>query len=135
MKVEMTLENKARFFVQYWGQDVLKLTKNLPMAMLDSHNINVNILSSYLELKPLSLITDEDAIEVAIQNRFKGKNIEAQIKVGREILTRIKANVEFDPICMPLETGDYLRSKGYAIPWMELSVENMVEAGWIKLVE
>jgi hypothetical protein len=30
---------------------------------------------------------------------------------------------------------DYLRSKGYALPWMDLSVEDLVEYGWIKLKE
>lgn len=28
---------------------------------------------------------------------------------------------------------DYLRSKGYALPWMGLSVEDLVNAGWVKL--
>jgi hypothetical protein len=28
---------------------------------------------------------------------------------------------------------DYLRSKGYALHWMDLSVEDLVEYGWIKL--
>ena len=28
---------------------------------------------------------------------------------------------------------DYLRSKGYALPWLGLSVEEMIEAGWIKI--
>lgn len=29
---------------------------------------------------------------------------------------------------------DFLRSKGYAIPWMGLSVAKLVEYGWLKLV-
>ena len=32
-------------------------------------------------------------------------------------------------------TVDYLRSKGYALPWMDLSVEDLVKYGWIKLKE
>lgn len=30
---------------------------------------------------------------------------------------------------------DYLRSKGFALPFMGISVEEMVQAGWIKLKE
>jgi hypothetical protein len=30
---------------------------------------------------------------------------------------------------------DYLRSKGYALHWMDLSVKDLVEYGWIKLKE
>lgn len=32
-----------------------------------------------------------------------------------------------------IETIDYIRSKGYALPWMGLSVEQQIEYGWIKL--
>jgi hypothetical protein len=31
------------------------------------------------------------------------------------------------------ELHDYLRSKGYALPWMGLSVDELVEYGWVKL--
>lgn len=29
---------------------------------------------------------------------------------------------------------DYLRSKGYALPWLGLSVEQQIEYGWIKII-
>ncbi|MDV3490968.1 hypothetical protein CMV03_07160 [Elizabethkingia anophelis] len=28
---------------------------------------------------------------------------------------------------------DYLRSRGYALPWMEISVQKLIEYGWVKL--
>ena len=31
--------------------------------------------------------------------------------------------------------SDCLRSKGYALPYMDLSVDNLIEYGWIKLKE
>lgn len=58
------LEGKAKFFAQYWGQDVF----------LDSLGLNVSGLEIFrpefingihAKLKPLSQITEEDAIEVA----------------------------------------------------------------------
>lgn len=39
-----------------------------------------------------------------------------------------------NPIAYILIT-DYLRSKGYALPWMGLSVEEMISAGWIRLLD
>lgn len=33
-----------------------------------------------------------------------------------------------------LEIYDYLRSKGYAVPWNGITVEELVELGWIKLI-
>lgn len=48
-----------------------------------------------------------------------------KINIG-EIQTSIK-NIPYISIV------DFLRSKGYALPWMGLSVEEMIEFGWIKL--
>jgi len=30
---------------------------------------------------------------------------------------------------------DHLRSKGYALPWMGLSIEDLIEYGWVKIKE
>jgi len=97
-----------------------------------------DIEMEYLQLKNLSSISNEDAKQIAIQNRYThGKNDEAFIKVGKDILDRIfnteKYYTEY-PICLTAESCDFLRSKGYAMPWMGVSVEKLVEYGWIKLV-
>lgn len=31
--------------------------------------------------------------------------------------------------------SDYLRSKGYVLPYMDLSVEDLIEYNWVKLKE
>ncbi len=108
--MENTIENKARFFSLYYGTETLSVFKAL-------NYINYNTLDStavrlgYLELKPLSLITDKE----------------------RHMLMDIKANEEEDDEYLALHSADYLRSKGYAMPFMGLSVETMIEYGWIKL--
>lgn len=38
-----------------------------------------------------------------------------------------------DETLTPTES-DFYRSKGYAVPWLGLSVDKMVEFGWIKLI-
>lgn len=90
--------------------------------------------SAWLEVTPLSLITDEDAIEVQkmIGWEFKeGDNITIKIKAVKEALTEASIfQSEFSP---PISIIDFLRSKGYALPCMGYTVEELVEAGVFKL--
>lgn len=117
--MENTIENKEQFFAQYWGQ-----------IMID-HNGSVNIWNGLfdlrgccLELTPLSSITDEDAVYIA---KIEFGNIDYQTKwEGFNI-----SNNDFSSLS--LESTDYLRSKGYALPYMGIEVETLVKWGWIKL--
>lgn len=53
MKTENTLENKAKFFTQYWGQKVFVYDNHSP-RIISSDKYIENISSKhYLELKPL----------------------------------------------------------------------------------
>lgn len=61
MKLENTLANKAKFFALYWGQLIL-FSDGVRFPNILKFGIETN---EYLELTPLSQITDEDAIEVA----------------------------------------------------------------------
>lgn len=137
--MESNLENKARFFALYYGQKVLKST------VTDNANIDYfeNLLHergfqyNYLELTPLSSITDEDCIDVyQIARKYKRwmySKDTAQIAKGSEIVQDIiNSGTHWTPKQLS-ETIDYLRSKGYALPFMGLSVETMIEYGWIKL--
>lgn len=68
--MENTIENKARFFAQYWGQEIFRYVDKLNKLESDvlrniGHDYNKLNTSGFLELKNLSDITDEDAIEVA----------------------------------------------------------------------
>lgn len=119
MKPEINNENKAKFFALYWGQKVVK-DKSSQLLYVSS-NINLEHESWFLTLKPLSSINDEDA-EI--------------IDLGSE---------DYDELGWFDKEGmfyywsfidvDYLRSKGYALPWMGLSVEEMIQAGWIRLLD
>jgi len=35
---------------------------------------------------------------------------------------------------LPFQEIDYLRSKGYALPFMEYSVEDLISFGWVRLL-
>lgn len=61
-----TLKNKAKFFAQYWGQEICKAPFNdnllKPIAVINYAGSIIR--NSYLELKPLSSISDDDAMKL-----------------------------------------------------------------------
>ena len=127
---------KCRFFAQYWGQKVVAHTEYLgiegikdiryePRTVINFKEIE----TSCLVLKPLSKITDEDVEELLplVSCQFSSRYTDKQIK------EEIKKSV-IDTEMMPLEFTDWLRSKGYALPFMEYSVENLISFGWVQLV-
>ena len=138
MKAEINNENKAKFFALYWGQNVL------PVSFWGSANdISYHIFrpqneydfnNSWLNLKPLSSISDEDAIEVS---KIRGVRNNLSF-FGKEFIGNLFNDLYISELVSTAErdnTIDFLRSKGYALPWMGLSVEKLIEAGWIKLIE
>ena len=125
MKTQNTLENKAKFFSQYFSQHVLYFSSDF-LRKIDNLTLDSIENDDFLELKPLSQISDEDAIEISKEYPAFGSDIRNSVK---ELFQ------EFDVLELSIKTGDYLRSKGYALPWMDLSVEDLVEYGWVKLKE
>ena len=125
-----TIENKSKFFAQYWGQKV-------GVSWIETGSIETKKClsqdASWLELKPLSSITDEDAIEIAKIFRWENGVLEAQVKTFlSQYMDYHNSNIssiENFYLC------DYLRSKGYALPWLGISVEDQIEYGWIKLIQ
>jgi len=127
--MENTLENKKCFFYQYYGQPVLRY-RNLPIEFVKKLSFRSAkfLIHSYLELTPLSSITDEHAvecmcIELGIEiDEFNGnpKNTVSHYRFSSECYSR---------------EADFLRSKSYAIPFNGLSVEEQIERGWTKLRE
>lgn len=152
--MENTLENKAKFFALYWGQEILSYQiKATSLVCVGDSRIHKDDI---LELKPLSQITDEDAVEVAKimdvkdpdfwTNEFSKYRKEDQCnysEVGRDYISyffrkeRYSLNLRVWYIKQKLiiAVGDFLRSKGYALPYLNLSVEKQIEYGWIKLTD
>jgi len=153
MKTEINLENKAKLFAQYWGQNVAGMTCDMGGWTVGKRND-----FDYLELNTLSSISDEDAIEVAhilTSNKYTSsdfkifhsgsnhnppyisvdyRSVDFQYKCAFQIYlssNMIYANISNSVIWDYVVS--FLRSKGYALPWMGLSVDEMIKAGWIKL--
>ena len=124
---------KCRFFAQYWGQKVMKKDieglENFysePDGFIRSMKADSPL---FLELKPLSKITDEDVEELLplVSFQFSSRYTDEQIK------EEIRKSV-IDTEMMPLDLTDYLRSKGYALPFMEYSVDDLISFGWVQLL-
>lgn len=129
-----TLENKARFFAQYWGQNVMiEFSGIRPMQTYSVGNIEIVNQSSqkyWLELTPLCQISDEDAIKIARLLGWKDHAKDQALFYGLYFINGGEDSCLLEDYACVV---DYLRSKGYALPYMELSVEDLIEYGWIKL--
>jgi len=165
MKAEITPENRAKFFAQYWGQNIFHWkypeysTHENVIDKVSAATVEYANCGSLL-LKPLSSISDEDAIEVAkiacpelFHTRKSGHYVDRSqidwISVKHDYNYK-SVDIDIDGYVLVCDESDgslyernpnmvhaidYLRSKGYALPWMGLTAQEMVEAGWIKLIE
>lgn len=110
---------KCRFFVQYWGVKCMYVG-GVGLVEIGTGGWNLKHPDFFLELKPLSKISKEDAIKCwENDNYIANEDDIEQVSCLFKEMTAINA--------------DYLRSKGYAIPFMEYSVEMLVDAGWVRL--
>ena len=118
MKPENTISNKSKFFAQYWGQKLYHYT-DLDGEIFGPFKVGRMDVSEidYILVTPLSSISDEDAKKLGYDS---GVNFN---EVNEEIYDMTPPEV------------DWLRSKGYALSWMGLSVEELVEYGWVKIKE
>lgn len=132
-------QEKERFFAAHWGQRILKYEG-------DSNNYEVSVIHmpyskqhKFLELKPLSSITDEDAI--AIWKMFRVEENEAGYdtswqKFKEEVIKSGEIAFglwDFYHNCM--DAYDKARELGYAVAFNGYSVEQMIEMNWLTLTE
>lgn len=129
--MENTLTNKARFFAQYWWQKLFVINGNNE----DTYNNwrTEDLDKGYMLLTPLSDITDEDAIEVAkIENSYEDALTRGKVLVNT-FIKYIDCSHSMKNSLQFINMIDYFRSKGYALPWNGLTVEEQIEFGWVKL--
>jgi hypothetical protein len=118
---------KSRFFAQYFGVRVFQNELNkkydypnysYPLTIEKDFNKETN---EFLELKPLSKITDEDALKCWENDNYNATKEDIR-EVSRLFLEMTAVN------------SDYLRSKGYALSYMNYSVEDLISFGWVQLL-
>ena len=112
---------KCRFFAQYWGTKTLYVG-GVGLVEIGKGGWNLKHPDFFLQLKPLSKITDEDAISM-----YRG--LERNYESSNQFLEDYKS-IGF----LEQSEVDFLRSKGYAVPFMGYSVDDLVKIGWVQLV-
>ncbi len=108
------IEEKNRFLAQYYGQNILNINTGMGIRKCIPYWWEKSSASS-LELKPLSKITDEDA---------------KALNHSSEYISWLKNKTSKE--AMSARVADYLRSKGYAVPFMGYSVEELSSFGWVQ---
>lgn len=149
-----TLENKANFLLFQYAQNrnSIKSAKG-DGVVFGVLNITNNPEDYYFEGTPLSQITDEDAIEVirlwldadgysmggiisiTPKVEFKTDRFDA-VYITSIVKHKTWADEQHSLVInrnLKAYIADYLRSKGYALPYNGISVETLIEWGWIKL--
>jgi hypothetical protein len=102
----MELNNKLRdVFFSLYRGQVIGLGVGDGLSILGHRYPAQSAFTETIELKPLSAISEED---MEVVNGF--------LRVGKD-------------------TVDYLRYKGYAVPFMNFEVNELVDAGWVRLVK
>lgn len=106
------MTEREQFFALYWGQKVMYCTGS---AAMNVDPISVREADFYLLLTPLDQITDEHG--ALASSRF---TLPFNVKSPG---TRY----------LPSDVADLLRSLGYAVPYKQYSVTDLVQMGWVKL--
>lgn len=116
---------KSRFFAQYWGTKTLYVG-GVGKVEVGNGGWNLKHPDFFLQLKPLSKITDKDAEHIMQLEGFIDGFLSDDFL---EFLIDLKKGH-----CNKFEVVDFLRSKGYAVPFMEYSIEDLISFGWVRLV-
>jgi hypothetical protein len=131
----ITNEIKAKYFSLYYYRQVLG--KYINSDELDPIDIMNPCEVDYIELTPIEQISDEDARK-CISFLYPNKNIKNIIINESGMNFKWKASysylsglVYFNHL-INIKVYQYLLSKGYALPYMDYSVSDLVENGTIK---
>lgn len=134
-RIYFNTTNKEKFFVQYWGQRVLRPAKNRKLVPCDSFFIADHIQNGWLELNSLANITDEDATKVGDILKLKPESY-FQKNLGYSRITKVKQFIN-DPEHYYIGAGihfmsamKYLLSKDYYI-----GDGQEIKHGWAKIKE
>jgi hypothetical protein len=122
---------KSRFFAQYWGTKTLYIGGK-GLVELGEGGWNLKHPDFFLQLKPLSSATREEVFDTYCKMwEFNENLIETDTKIAIDWFQNYGKPhyVKFNQ-----EQTDFLRSKCYAIPFMEYSVDDLISFGWVQLL-
>lgn len=123
--MEPTLQNKTKFFAQYYGVSArvyVNITESgIPTEVNYSALHPESVECSFLKLKDVYYITEEDRKHLSVRD-CSCNEYGYSYNIG--------GLVEWTS-----EEIDYLRSRGYAMEYMGVAVSKLIEWNWIKLKE
>lgn len=124
---EEELNIKMKFYAQYFGQTVVrsdfdKETKYLRLVNPNCFAFPHVIINSHLELKSSDKITNEDSISIS------------KIMNSDHLITNPLEYCSFTNRSS-IKVIDFLRSKGYAVPFMEYSIDDLIKMNFIKITQ
>lgn len=131
MKEDEELINKKLLFMLYANTPYLYKNNFGTFAgrLLEStHHFDSHIEKAWLRLRSLYDMTDEDCRFINELEEWNYENIDSMRNTILNCLL-------FNRGATKVHQYDYLRSKGYALPFMKWSVEEMIEKGWIKILK
>lgn len=129
---------KAKFFAQYWGCNVLYVG-GVGFQRVGFGRWNLRHPDFFIELTPLSQISDEDLLKISRMNFLNSdiRNVGAnEFSFWYDVRGANKGRWFHKSDYwgnLNTQQSDYLRSKGYALPWLGISVEEQIRRGWVKL--
>lgn len=142
---EIEVQQKKLFTAQYMFQEVFMPSENSDKPVFLSGYMfgggpqnGFIIINGHLQLKSILSITKNEMIEMAKNIRIN--KIVHDVKIENGILKfrqqvgvtssiTIHVTINSDRYCC-----EFLRSKGYAVPWGNLTVEKLVELKYIQLL-
>jgi hypothetical protein len=119
---------RCRFFAQYWGVKALYVGGD-GIQKVGEGGWNLKHPDFFLKLKQTKWLTDIEVTEIASILKIEDEDI-VGIIISDEFLNAITAIKENNTSSIHLI--DYLRSKGYAVPFMSYSVQDLVDMGWVQ---
>ena len=129
----MEITNEIKAVSQYYGTDFLvcyniektPVVEKLNFKHLEFYEPDPVNKRDLLILKPISAITDEDAIEVG-KFWYENFNLSEDAKL---LIQRVKQDLSDPKIMLPFEAGQFLQSRGYDLPNYLLDGKTLQEAG------
>lgn len=152
--MENNILNKGKFFAQYWNQKVLCFNDEGQYKLGNCYEVDGSVDEhSFLELKSIKNMSLEEAQKYldTFYNHGPG-NIVCDLEFykgwGFSIIFKYKDNetpeddegysyssVSIESTNTSYEDVDWFRLNGFAVSWGGLSMEQLIEYGWIKIKE
>lgn len=132
MKTENNEQNKSIFFNLYSDQYIYTSQSNL---------LEVDVFYTpswneyYLELKQIENISEKELIDCYhLHSGFIGYDYTMDFEPVLTMTNHWFLNGGLKDMQRCPATVDYLRMKGYALSWLDLDIQTLIEYNWLKIV-